>query len=107
MTRMVMKAQVQRHDSAKGGSTPQYTPVKGHHLRPPSMAYQGRGLSPKGLSKMCVCLCVCVCVGVCPWASVCACVCACVCVCVCWCVLVCVRGLVCVYVRVLVCVHSV
>ena len=35
---------------------------------PYSAAYQGRGLSPKGLSKVCVCMCVCACacVHVCP-----------------------------------------
>ena len=36
---------------AEEGPTPRYTPVKDHHVRPPSMMYRGRGLSPKGLSK--------------------------------------------------------
>ena len=37
--------------SADEGATHRHTPVKAPHHRPPSMAYQGRGMSPKGLSK--------------------------------------------------------
>ena len=36
---------------AEEGPTPQYTPVKDHHRRPPLTAYQRWDLSPKGLSK--------------------------------------------------------
>ena len=50
---------------------------------------------------MCVCVCVCVLCVVC----VCVCACACVCECVCVCA-VCVRVRVCVYTRVLACVHE-
>ena len=37
--------------SAEEGQIPRYTPVKGHHLRPPSASNQLRGMWPKGLSK--------------------------------------------------------
>ena len=37
--------------SAEEGQTPRYTPVKGHHLQPPSASNQVRGMWPKGLSK--------------------------------------------------------